>query len=55
MEAITTMRKNRRAERIAINLKKTPRSRTMIFAMSHRGMVEVTDPELKARLYSYAD
>jgi len=27
----------------------------MIFAMSHRGMAEVTDPELKARLYSYAD
>ena len=51
----TPKRKSTRAENIAINTKKTPRSKTMIFAMAHRGMAEVTDPQLQSRLYSYTD
>lgn len=55
MATLITKDRRKRAERIANNMAKTPRSKTMIFAMAHRGMVEVTDPELRARLYSYAD
>ena len=49
----TTKKKRTREENIAINSKKTPRSQTMIFAMSHKGMLIVNDPELERKLCGY--
>lgn len=47
--------KTSKMDRIILNLSKIPRSKTMIFAMAHRGMAKVTDPQLQSRLYSYTD
>lgn len=53
MEAITPIkRKTTRAENIAINSKKTPRSKRMKYAMEHPGAFIVLDPELRAQLKS---
>ena len=53
MEAIMPLtRKKTRAENIAINSKKTPRSRRMRYAVEHPGAFIVLDPELRAQLKS---
>jgi hypothetical protein len=48
----TPKRKTTRAENIAINSKKTPRSRRMKYALEHAGAFIVVDPELRAQLIS---
>ncbi len=45
-------RKTTREENIAINSKKTPRSRRMKYALEHAGAFIVVDPELRAQLKS---
>ena len=52
MEETTAKRKRTRAENIAINSKKTPRSRRMKYALEHAGELIVVDPELRAQLRS---
>ena len=55
MEAMadtTVKRKRTRAENIAINSKKTPKSRRMKYALEHAGELIVIDPELRAQLRS---
>lgn len=53
----TVTKKNRlsRAERIAQNKDYKPRTKRMAFALAHPHMIEVVDPELRARLRSYQD
>ena len=41
-----------RAENVAINSKKTPRSRRMKYALEHAGAFIIVDPELRAQLKS---
>jgi hypothetical protein len=48
----TPKRKSTRAENIAINSKKTPRSRRMKYALEHAGELIIVDPELRAQLKS---
>ena len=51
--AITMVRKkNSIAENIAINSRKTPRSRRMKYALEHAGELVVVSPELRAQLRS---
>lgn len=53
MEATMPLtRKKTRAENIAINSKKTPRSKRMKYARDHAGAFIVLDPELRAQLKS---
>ena len=46
------IRKSSRAENIAINSKKTPRSKRMKFAREHAGEVMIVSPTLRAQLKS---
>ena len=48
------VKKRRRtaAENIAINSKKTPRTKRMKYARAHKGAFIVVDPELRAQLVS---
>lgn len=52
MAEMTVKRKRTRAENIAINSKKTPKSRRMKYALEHAGELIVIDPELRAQLRS---
>lgn len=52
METATLKRKTTRAENIAINSKKTPKSKRMKYALEHAGQLIIVDPELRAQLKS---
>jgi hypothetical protein len=49
---IAKRKKTTRAENIAINSKKTPKSRRMKYALEHAGAFIIVDPELRAQLKS---
>ena len=49
---ITVNGKTTRAENIAINSKKTPRTRRMKYALEHAGELIILDPELRSQLKS---
>ena len=55
METITTKKRLTRAERIEMSKNYKPKTAGMAYAMSHPHMVEVVDPEWRARLRSYQD
>lgn len=55
MEMNVTKQKMNRAERIAMNKDYQPRTARMAYALGHPHMIEVVDPELRARLQSYQD
>ncbi len=48
-------KKKKMAENYAINSKKTPRTRRMAFARTHKGAFIVYDPVLKGQLTTYVD
>ena len=54
MNDMEITKKTTRAENIAINSKKTPRSRRMRYAREHKGELVVVDPGLRAQLISCA-
>ena len=53
METMTTKKRLTKAERIEMSKNYKPKTARAAYALSHPHMVEVVDPEWRARLRSY--